>query len=222
MERGPSRTRGRRAITILAFLGLTAGAAPGRATEPLEGVQLRGITAAASAAYAAPAGELTPGVRLSSVVSGAWPVRIDLGHRFTSSLRTTFSLTYAPIVPRGGSDLGRAVLAGGELVWLYTSLRNVEPWGGLGAAFETLAVHAGEGAERRAWRARGWAFPMFRAGITWRTSRHLAVGPFLGIHLGRFTSVDVERLGAPGTLDRVTGSGWHRWTEVGVRAVLDL
>jgi hypothetical protein len=63
---------------------------------------------------------------------------------------------------------------------------------------------------------------MLRAGLVWRLSRHAAVGPVLGLHFGRFTSVDVERPGASDTFDRVTGSGWHRWTEAGVRALLDL
>jgi hypothetical protein len=62
---------------MLPFLALTAAAVPAQAAEPLEGVQLRGITAAVGTAYAAPAGELAPGVRLSSVVSDAWPIRID-------------------------------------------------------------------------------------------------------------------------------------------------
>jgi hypothetical protein len=202
--------------------GLAAAlAAPARATERLEGVQLRGITAAVSTAYASPAGELAPGERLSHVASHAWPIRIDLGHRFTSALRTTFSLSYAPVVARSGSDLGRAVVAGGELAWLFATRSRAAPWLGLGAGFETFSLDAGDGPERRR-TARGWAFPMLRAGVVWRLSRHAAVGPVIGVHFGRFTSVDVERPGAPDTFERVTGSGWHHWTEGGMRVLLDL
>ncbi len=200
----------RRLITLVAVLGAIAvprGAAA--RSELLQGLQLGVRTG-----WAVPLGALERhGLDLNDAVDGQIPIWIDLGYRFTPNLHAAAVVQwgYARVAhcPSGESCFAQDGRAGLTLDYHFMPSLRMDPYAGIGMAFEVLSMDLGP----RTTTYRGIEWLNLQAGADWPTSRALRLGPFVSYGLGQF----LWRNGSS-----VDSTDVHHWIQFGVRATYDM
>ena len=185
-----------------------------------------GISIGLSVGYAVPIGEAVGGDALSNTVSGAIPLQLDLGWRFSpywylgAFFQYSIGLTSSALssqcsangVSCGVSDLQFGV----DATYTFLPYGGVLPYVGLGLGWEIFSVNvSGNGSGSLT--LSGFQFARILAGVDFRVASAFRVGPFVNFSLGQFSSASspVQNL----TID-VTSL--HEWLQFGVKGTFDL
>jgi hypothetical protein len=197
------------AALVLAQAG-TARAGPGS-----------GLTLGARVGYGIPLGDAMAGVSLGDVVSGQIPVQLEAAWRFDRSFRLGLYAQYGfasvagAFCPAGASCSGQNLRLGAEAAYALGTGRT-RPWigAGLGVEWQTAKVTAGGvGNDLQLF---GLELLNLQAGVDFRPSAALGLGPFASFSLGQYLTV------TSGGASLTLAAALHQWFQLGVRGAFDL
>ena len=206
-------TTERRVRWILAAAAVLCLARPG----PARGGEQSGLTLGARAGYGIPLGDAMSGVSLGDLVSGQVPLQLEAGWRLDPSWRLGLYARYgfASIAgascPAGASCSGQNLGLGAEAVYAFGADR-IRPWvgAGLGVEWQTAKVAGNE------LRLFGLELLNLQAGVDFRPSAPVGIGPFASFSLGQYLTA------ASGGVRRDLTTAMHQWVQLGVRGAFDL
>jgi hypothetical protein len=201
-------------LTVAAALVL-AHAGTARAGE------LTGLSLGARVGYGIPMGDARAGISLGDVVSGQVPVQLDATWRFDRSWRLGLYAQYGfasvagAFCPARASCSGQNLRLGAQAAYAFAA-GSSSPWvgAGLGLEWQTATVSAGGVSDDL--RLFGFEILNLQAGVDWRPSAGLALGPFVSFALGQYQTVTSG--GASASLS----TALHEWLQLGVRGTFDL
>lgn len=100
--------------------------------------------------------------------------------------------------------------------------RPIQPWAGLGAGFEYVEYLLDDG-DVEPHRVAYWGPEIVnvQAGVDFRLTRHLKVGPYASLGVGQYNAVDVSGYGGPGIPVAIVGKTRHEWAHLGVRLTVE-
>jgi hypothetical protein len=179
----------------------------------------RGFSIGARAAYAWPFGDVldppTGDAKMSDAFDRMIPIWIDATLRLGGGLEIGPYFSYGWVAGGGGAgDFGDAkdYRLGAQLNYRLTPAGGFAPWIGVGAGWEWLKPDNdvfGRSADLSGLEL------MVQGGADFRLGPNLALGPFVALSVGRFSSGDVFDL--PGV-----DKAWHEWVQVGAKLTFDL
>lgn len=105
---------------------------------------------------------------------------------------------------------------------------KLDPWFGLSLGYEWLSIREHVESQGQEATVTGYAdgleFPSFEAGLDFRLSDLIAVGPFIAVTIGRYYHAGVKCEGACPALavgsDSVDDTSLHVWSFIGVKGTL--
>lgn len=219
-----------RAPTALALLLAALVANPARAQTAPDPAD-SGIVLGARVGRGAPYGEVDrDGIAVGDLVEHKIPVGIELGYRFNRRVTGALYLELAPAsVQPAYCSPGTPCSASDFRFGLTLQLRLapgslIDPWIGAGFGVEVLDVRVWEPAPADADAERSWAgfeLPL-EAGIDLRLHDRFALGPYLSVTAGRFTSASRRPAGGAETRGAIDARADHGWVQAGLRVVLRL
>jgi len=186
------------------------------------------------AGYGLPLGKATSDATesMSWAVTGTVPIWLDAGVRITPVVFAGFYASYAfgfvnkqhmdctsntscsSFVVRGGAQVQFHLLPDGPR----------DPWLGLGVGYEVWGlnrtVNAAGGSFETSSTSRGIEFANIQAGLDFKPSLQVGLGPFAAASLVQYDSFD--RLEGGARTSPNLGKSLHAWIQLGVRGFWDL
>lgn len=199
------------------------------ALEPLE----QGFVLSARAGWAVPAGEISGegAPPLDEVVKSKTPLWLELGYRFDRRLWGALFLEAGRVSVDHDYCVtecdGSSIRFGAE-VQLHLAPRGpLDPWLGVGFAFEFLTVDAaldldgdGLGDVDGELGYAGVELPLLEGGLDLVLSTRLRLGPYAAWSPGQYTSVSVEGGGLAAGWERIRDRAVHTWFQAGLKLTL--
>jgi opacity protein-like surface antigen len=208
-------------------LAASSVGAPARASEE------RGVELAFRLGYGIPFGNIGTAdgetLVLNDLVTGQIPLWFDLGYRITPSVVVGAYFAYGVGItpdstcPSGVSCSTDAFHLGVEGQYRFLPRERADPWVGLGVGYEWLSTStvfsenvAGTQLDAVAsFALRGWEFLRLQGGVDFAVRRAFAVGPFVDVSLGEYTTSSSM------SAREIPDKAIHGWVTLGVRAVFD-
>lgn len=206
--------RARWSVTVAAALVL-AHAGTARAGEE------SGLSLGARVGYGIPMGDARAGISLGDVVSGQVPVQLDATWRFDRSWRLGLYAQYGfaqvagAFCPAGASCSGDNLRLGVQAAYAFAAA-DWSPWIGAGVGVEWQTATVSTGGVSSDLRLFGFEMLNLQAGVDWRPSAGLALGPFVSFALGQYQTV------TSGAASASLSTALHEWLQFGVKGTFDL
>lgn len=144
------------------------------------------------------------------------------GYRFSPMFRGAVTLEALPLSMHAGASSGSDVRFGVDAQLHFMPHRQVDPWVGLGLAYEWLGfdatIYDGVNYYDEHYRFSGWLFPKLSVGLDVAISPVMTIGPYLSYSTGEYTDVHTSYDGGFDIHDRA----FHGWLELGVRGNFNL
>lgn len=204
-------------LNTLLLLAALAAAPSARADEATR----MGLSFGARAAYAWPFGDLAKDVPLTGTVKSSdtfdrmIPIWVDATLRLGGGVELGPYFQYGWVSGKSGFADAKDWRVGAQLNYRLTPAGGLTPWLGVGAGWEWLKFDNSTGFSGGNPDVSGFD-TMVQAGADFRVSPNVAIGPFVAITFGRFSSGDL--FDAPIN----AGKGWHEWLHVGAKLSFDL
>ena len=173
------------------------------------------------AGYAMPAGEVSAGISLGDVMAGLVPVQLDAAWHFDARWRLGMYFQYGfariagDFCPARASCRGSQLRQGVQATYALAAGSPV-PWIGVGLGAEWLWLTVSADGARSTLRLVGFEMAQLQAGLDWRSSSGISVGPFASLSLGQYQKI----LGGS-TVSNVA-TALHGWLQLGVKGTFDL
>lgn len=173
------------------------------------------------AGYAIPVGDASAGISLADVVAGVVPVQLDAAWRFDASWRLGVYFQYGfpriagDFCPAAASCRGAQFRLGVQGAYALATASPV-PWIGIALGAEWLSATVSADGARSTLRLLGFEMAQLQAGLDWRSSSGLAVGPFASVGLGQYRTIV-----SGGTASNLA-TALHGWLQLGVKGTFDL
>ena len=175
----------------------------------------------------------TDGLQVSDSVAGEIPIGFELGIRIIPMLALGAYVDFAPGVlssnVRDDCDaLDHDCAAFGFHMGLMAHLHflphgAIDPWVGVGVGGEGLALGEGNGTTEIIVAFGGVEFPL-RAGVDFKLSERVALGPYIGYTFGTFSSATLSCEGPGCTFSEMEGdideTAPHGWFGFGAKVTL--
>src|SRR6266545_2924093 len=143
---------------------------------------------------AAAVGSAAGDVPVSDALSLQVPIQLDALWRtgpFAAGLYGSWGI--ARYGACGGASCSASVSRlGVQATWSFAPISGAEPWAGVGTGYEWASASRVRGGTSVDTRWRGLELAEAQGGVEWRVARRLAVGPYLLVGLGRYSSYTVE------------------------------
>jgi hypothetical protein len=206
-------------LTIASFLGFARTAmAEMPSASTVTSAPRTGFEVAVRTGYARPVGNLRPndGGEIMDY-PGQIPVLVEVGARVVPHVfvgayfGAGFGLEHTPGVS------STALHIGAEVQYHFVPEGGADPWLGYGLGYESLSEND---FDERSTRFDGFEFGHLMGGANFRLNPAFAVGPFLDVSLGHYTSYHYRDTVEPSTrnMDRsIPGMAVHSWLTLGVR-----
>jgi hypothetical protein len=154
---------------------------------------LTGLTFGAGLGYANPFGDMFDesgtDASLDSVISGLVPLSVSAGYRSTPLISLGLALQYAPAItkncPPGSTCSAHDTYLGAEFRLHGVPEQSFSPSIALGVGYEWLGLSK----DSTDFGIDGWVFGVEASGDM-RVTRSLTLGPYLGLRVGRYGSVN--------------------------------
>lgn len=166
---------------------------------------------------------------MSDLVTGQVPFLFDIGGKVIPEIflggYTGFAFGGAAGRAADACDasnascIGIGFRLGAELQYHILPSEAVNPWVGYGIGLEATGVSASSGDEDETVSVSGFEFARFMAGVDFRLSRGVGVGPFVDLTMGSYSTLTQSVEGRSTSLD-VAESALHEWLTLGVRLVI--
>jgi len=200
--------------TPLAAAVILAALAVGRTAraEPVVGLRVAIAPAVGSAAGDVP---------VSDALSLQVPVQLDALWRtgpFAAGVYGSWGIARDGACG-GGSCSASVSRLGIQATWSFAPISGAEPWAGIGTGYEWAGASWKRSGTSVDTRWRGLELAEAQGGVDWRLGRRLAVGPYLLVGVGRYSSYTVETAFESATAE-IAQKAVHAWIHVGVRGRL--
>ena len=202
----------------VALVAALAAAAPAQAADDDRGTR-SGFSLGVRGAYAWPFGNVVEDVEMSDTFDRMIPVWVDATLRLGGGLEVGPYFSYGWVTGSDEvGDLGAAgdLRLGAQLNYRLTPAGGFAPWIGVGIGWEWLRPDndfpTTVGGRTFSADISG-PEAMIQGGADFRLGSNLALGPFVAIGIGRFSS---------GDLFDVVDPDFHEWVQVGAKLTLDL
>jgi hypothetical protein len=222
-------------LTVLAVGFPAAAAVPSSEEES-------GLVFALRAGYGIPLGDFAGKSdgstgRLSDEFSGVIPIWLDLGYRFERNFIVAGFLQFGiPLLNKDGPGLvgtechvagvsscsgNISLRAGVEFIYVFLRDGSLQPWAGIGAAYERTIykLEDGQGGEATISYS-GWEFLNLQVGANYKLSSKFGIGPYVAISLAQYGSVDISSGNQSQTTD-IANKKLHQWLQFGLMGAFD-
>jgi len=166
-----------------------------------------------------PTGSVMSGTSLSTFVSIEFPFWLSLGYRFTENVYVGIYGQYGFLTTsscgQGESCSAYDVRGGIDLQYHLRPRGDLDPWIGYGAGYEQLGLGASSSEGSGSVHFDGFELANVQAGMDWRVTRALTLGPFGTFSVGEYSSAS-NGTSSPS----VTQTTMHEWLTLGLRAQL--
>ncbi len=192
------------------------------------------LTLGLRSGYALPLGKDkrdSDGVPMNEIYAGQIPLWLDIGYEPIPNLMLGGYGLWGPAFvasadpndpdavgcPRGGSCFGHVFRGGGQIHWQFAPEGKLNPWVGLGAAYEFAWVKAKVSNDTFKRFYRGPEIINVQTGIDLKPKDELGFGPFVSFSVNRYTNCKNTTNGSPGARCDIERRAQHMWLVVGAR-----
>jgi opacity protein-like surface antigen len=194
----------------------TAAAAP--AAEGAK--EQKGVEIGLRVGYGIPLGDAAKDVKLGDSIKGQIPIRLDAGYRVTSNIYVGLYFSYGIAMINKDkvkgcdvADCSASTINFGVMGAYHISpAESMDPWIGLGLGLENVTQKVSLGGNSASSTIKGLTFLDIQAGLDFKATPNLLVGPVVSFALGQYSSVSTDA----GSAD-ITDKGMHEWLTIGVR-----
>jgi hypothetical protein len=187
-----------------------------------------GVSIGLSVGYGLPMGNVSGSQKLSDLYSGALPLQVDIGWRFTPNLYlgAFFQYSFAFIASSQSTACttnGWTSCSGGDMqfgvdfVYTFMPYAKFAPYVGLGLGWEIASLSYTAGSQSVSESVSGFQFARIIVGGDFRVGSAFRVGPFVNFSLGQFSS-----LSSPNPNATLGDKTIHEWLQFGVKGTIDL
>ncbi len=156
------------------------------------------------------------------------PLWLDLGYRANPNIFVGGYLSYGfasvgsgigDICDQDGVDCSASDLRlGAQLQYHFMPGESTDAWGGLGVGWEHSSLSASAAGGDVTLSTSGFEFALLQGGVDFQVADSVALGPFLGLTLARFSSVNCDSDAGCGDFDGdIENKAFHEWLFLGVR-----
>lgn len=204
--------------------------------------QAGGFELGARVGYGLPLGKADDNSDLSDGIKGMIPLQLDLGYRVTPAFSIGGYVMYG--IGFAGDDISKAcdaaegqpgvsasctahdIRLGIQAQYHFLPRKRLDPWVGAGLGYEWLTVGAdvsGGGAEADvSTTGKGFEFINLQAGLDYKVSPALALGPFLSFSFGQYSDSSSSCsgnacMGFDSTSQEIEDKAAHQWLLLGIR-----
>ncbi|MFI5298321.1 MAG: outer membrane beta-barrel protein [Polyangiales bacterium] len=174
----------------------------------------------------APSGDPTSNQSdLSSYISSAYPIWVDLGYRVNGHFMVggylSLGVGSASNCDTQASCSVSQTTLGVQGQYHFTPSADVDPWIGLGIGWESFKFSETfsapvDGVGGVTSTVTGPVFVLAQAGVDWKVMSNLGLGPFVAASVGRYTST------SDGIQSQsIDQTALHEWFTIGVRGAFD-
>jgi hypothetical protein len=184
--------------------------------------------------YALPLGKDkrdSDGVPMNEIYAGHVPLWLDVGYEPLKNLMLGGYGTWGPAFvasadpndtesiacPRGGNCFGHVFRGGGQIHWQFLPEAKLNPWVGLGAAYEFAWVKRTVSNDTFKRMYRGPEIINLQAGVDIKPKEQLGIGPFASFSIDRYTACKDTQNGSPAARCDIERRAQHFWLLVGAR-----
>ncbi len=189
-----------------------------------------GVSIGLSVGYALPMGNVSGSQPMSDLFSGALPLQLDVGWRFTPNLyagaffQYSFgflsSLQNAACTANGWTSCtGGDMQFGLDFVYTFLPYATFAPYVGLGVGWEIATLSYSGSNQSISESVSGFQFARILVGGDFRVGSAFRVGPFVNFSLGQFSSLSSPDPAANGT---IANKALHEWLQFGIKGTVDL
>jgi len=189
-----------------------------------------GVSIGLSVGYGLPMGNVssTPSTKMTDLFSGALPLQLDVGWRFTPNLYLgaffQYSIAFIASAQNAtctanfwtgcsGSDLQ----FGANFVYTFMPYSKFAPYVGLGLGWEIASLNYTSASQSVSESVSGFQFARLIVGGDFRVGSAFRVGPFVNFSLGQFSS-----LSSPNPDASIIDKSIHTWLQFGIKGTVDL
>ena len=173
------------------------------------------------------------GVPMSEVYAGQIPLWLDIGYEPLPNLMVGGYGLWGPALVAetgaapddteavgcrsGESCFGHVFRGGGQIHWMFSPDAKLNPWVGLGAAYEFAWMKRKADANTYKHLYRGPEIINFQVGADVKPKEELGFGPFASFSIDRFTNCKNTENGSPSARCDIERRAQHFWLLVGAR-----
>jgi hypothetical protein len=191
-----------------------------------------GFQMALRTGYMVPFGEATGAAQdtMSNTFSGQVPFIVDIGGKPTPHLFVGGYLGLGFGGTAGSSSqlcsqanitcVTASFRIGAEVQYHFTPEASTNPWIGYGIGIESTAFSGANGNTNYSVAAVGWEFAHFMAGVDFRLSKSIGIGPMVDFSLGEYNTLSIKENGGDTTSGSIANPALHEWLLVGARMVI--
>ena len=179
--------------------------------------------------YALALGNVAKDSKMSDSFKGAIPFTLDALFRVTRAFRVGLYGSYALVslgdAAKRGADLSGSWLKYGlELQYHISPEASMNPWVGYGIGLESVKASGSISGITVSQAINGIEFAHLMAGLDFKATSALSVGPFVDFSLGQYSSTKLEVNGTeiPGSRGDIKDKAMHMWLYLGLRGNYDL
>ena len=175
------------------------------------------------AGYALAFGNQAKDAPMSDFVKGAIPFTLDALFRVTRAFRVGLYGSYALMSladkAKGGADVSGSWLKYGlELQYHLSPEASMNPWIGYGIGLESAKINSTLFSAS----TNGLEFAHLMAGLDFKATSAISVGPFVDFSIGQYSSVSAQIGGTDVASQDIKDKAMHMWLYFGLRGNYDL
>lgn len=181
-----------------------------------------GLSFGLRSGYAVPLGNVSGSTagrgapKLSDTINGMIPIWADVGYRFASNWYVGGFYQYGiGLLPSNVTGSEWNMRFGINVHYHFMPGEMLDPWVGLGAAYEILNYSPSGGGPSS--QLKGFEFGNAQVGLDFAVAPQFAVGPFVAFSVAQYS--DVSQGSVSGS---ITNKDIHEWLFFGVRGVFNL
>jgi hypothetical protein len=189
-----------------------------------------GVSIALSVGYGLPMGNVSGTQKMSDLFSGALPLQVDVGWRFTPNLYAGAFFQYSIAFISSKQDAlctlnnwtscsGSDMQFGVDFVYTILPYATFAPYVGLGLGWEIATLSYSGSNQSISESLSGFQFARILVGGDFRMGSAFRVGPFVNFSLGQFSSLSSPNTAANGT---ISDKALHSWLQFGLKGTVDL
>ncbi len=217
-------------VMMASLIGLCASSARAGVREPgwseneepagpeKEALERGGLDLGARIGFSVPLGHLTQAGNLGDLMSGTIPIGLELAIRGNKNVAVGVGFDLAPGLTKN-CDPGFSCSATDyrlrvEAIFTARAGMMMDPWLGVGIGYEWLSLsESGMGSIQTT----GWDYFNIEVGGEIRLGSQAALGPFVGLSVGEYSSAS-----SGGYSGDITNQSVHEWLQFGVRGTINI
>jgi hypothetical protein len=178
--------------------------------------EAKGVEIGLRLGYGIPLGDSAKDVKLGDSVKGQIPIRLDAGYRITPNIYVGLYFSYGigminkdkvrgcDVADCSASTLNFGVMGAYHIM----PAESMDPWIGLGFGLENATTKASFGGNEVKNTVKGLTFADIQAGLDFKATPNLMVGPVVSFAIGQYSSTDAGD---------IQEKGIHQWLTLGIR-----